>query len=159
MGLGGTSDEPQRKDGAATSRNAMRMAHSHGCAPRMPMSAKWPRMLCRQAESQLASACSYSLSGCWLAGWLVHHARVPQVCCAPPPRAQEARTNEVAPGNDDFQAAIKRGVPLGWVFKGFPFHTTQPAPGAIWRALADEPQVRACVRACVLSLQESTACS
>lgn len=90
------------------------------------------------------------------AGWLVHvchkHAAPPPSL---PPPAQEARTNEVAPGNDDFQAAIKRGVPLGWVFKGFPFHTTQPAPGAIWRALADEPQVRACV----LPLQESTACS
>eukprot|EP00983_Pelagomonas_calceolata_P123101 1160971-Pelagomonas_calceolata.AAC.4 len=31
--------------------------------------------------------------------------------------AKEALTGEVAPGNEEFQSAIKQAVPLGWVFK------------------------------------------
>jgi hypothetical protein len=35
---------------------------------------------------------------------------------------QEAVTGEVSPGNDEFQQGIRRAVPLGWLFKGFPLH-------------------------------------
>lgn len=44
----------------------------------------------------------------------------PQVACSLAPddaALQEALTGEVAPGNEEFQSAIKRAVPLEWVFK------------------------------------------
>jgi len=55
----------------------------------------------------------------------------------------EALTGEVAPGNEEFQSAIKQAVPLGWVFKGVPLHHRSPSPADILAALLADPQVLA----------------
>lgn len=53
--------------------------------------------------------------------------------------------SEVAPGNEEFQQAIRRAVPLGWVFKGFPQHHAHASADLMCRALLEEEQVRVCV--------------
>ena len=49
--------------------------------------------------------------------------------------------SEVAPGNEEFQQAIRRAVPLGWVFKGFPQHHAHASVGLMRKALLEEEQV------------------
>ena len=58
------------------------------------------------------------------------------------PPTQEAVTGEVAPGNDEFQAAIKRATPLGYVFKGVPQHHRHTDASAIASALVADAQGR-----------------
>lgn len=53
----------------------------------------------------------------------------------------EAVHSEVAPGNEEFQQAIRRAVPLGWVFKGFPQHHAHASAGLMRKALLEEEQV------------------
>lgn len=59
-----------------------------------------------------------------------------------PPSVQEAVTGEVAPGNEEFQAAIKRFTPVGWVFKGVPQHHKHLSASVIAASLAEDPQAR-----------------
>ncbi len=49
--------------------------------------------------------------------------------------------SEVAPGNEEFQQAIRRAVPLGWVFKGYPQHHAHASVGLVRKALLEEEQV------------------
>ena len=64
-----------------------------------------------------------------------------------PKHEQEAATGELAAGNAEFQQGIKRAVPLGWVFKGFPQHfAPHVSAEVISKALLEEPQVRYCMQ-------------
>ena len=47
----------------------------------------------------------------------------------------------MAPGNDEFQQGIRRAVPLGWLFKGFPLHQSHLGVEQTMEALVHEPQV------------------
>ena len=49
-------------------------------------------------------------------------------------------TGEVSPGNDEFQQGIRRAVPLGWLFKGFPLHQRHLDVRETVSALLGEPQ-------------------
>ncbi len=55
--------------------------------------------------------------------------------------AQEAVHCEVAPGNEEFQSAVKRSVPLGWVFKAMPQHHPHVCVGLMRKALLEDEQV------------------
>lgn len=54
--------------------------------------------------------------------------------------SQEAVTGEVSPGNEEFQQGIRRAVPLGWLFKGFPLHQRHLEARETVDALLAEPQ-------------------
>ncbi len=54
---------------------------------------------------------------------------------------QEAVTGAVAPGVPDFQAAIKRCVPLGCVFRGVPHQHRHADGSALAAALLADTQV------------------
>ncbi|GLC75661.1 Centrosomal protein of 76 kDa [Pleodorina starrii] len=54
---------------------------------------------------------------------------------------QEAVSGEVAPGNDEFQQAIKRAVPLGWVFKAMPQHHSHVCADLMRKALLEDDQM------------------
>ncbi|EFJ50198.1 hypothetical protein VOLCADRAFT_104023 [Volvox carteri f. nagariensis] len=53
----------------------------------------------------------------------------------------EAVSGEVAPGNDEFQQAIKRAVPLGWVFKAMPQHHSHVCVDLMRKAMLEEDQM------------------
>ncbi|KAG2497285.1 hypothetical protein HYH03_004868 [Edaphochlamys debaryana] len=53
----------------------------------------------------------------------------------------EAVHCEVAPGNDEFQQAVKRAVPLGWVFKAMPQHHPHVCEDLLRKALLEEDQM------------------
>ncbi|KAG2443237.1 hypothetical protein HYH02_009310 [Chlamydomonas schloesseri] len=53
----------------------------------------------------------------------------------------EAVHCEVAPGNDEFQSAIRRCVPLGWVFKAMPQHHTHTCVPLMAKAMLEEDQM------------------
>ncbi|KXZ45045.1 hypothetical protein GPECTOR_59g653 [Gonium pectorale] len=53
----------------------------------------------------------------------------------------EAVHSEVAPGNDEFQQAIKRAVPLGWVFKAMPQHHGHTSVELMRKAMVEEDQM------------------
>lgn len=59
-------------------------------------------------------------------------------------------SGEVAPGNAEFQQGIKRAVPLGWLFKGFPLNQRHLGVKEAASALLQEPQVRYSVATCRL---------
>lgn len=50
-------------------------------------------------------------------------------------------SGEVAPGNDEFQQAIKRSVPLGWVFKAMPQQHNHVCVDLMRKALQEDDQV------------------
>jgi len=70
------------------------------------------------------------------------HLKYDVACIRPLFFFQEAITGEVAPGNAEFQQGIRRAVPLGWIFKGFPLHQHHLCPKQTLQSLIDEPQVR-----------------
>ncbi|KAG2443442.1 hypothetical protein HXX76_001800 [Chlamydomonas incerta] len=53
----------------------------------------------------------------------------------------EAVHCEVAPGNEEFQSAIRRCVPLGWVFKAMPQHHAHTCALLMAKALLEEDQM------------------
>ncbi|GAX75102.1 hypothetical protein CEUSTIGMA_g2546.t1 [Chlamydomonas eustigma] len=53
----------------------------------------------------------------------------------------EAIYGEVAPGNEEFQQGIRRAVPMGWLFKGFPLHQRHSDVNLAAKAMIKEPQV------------------
>lgn len=81
-------------------------------------------------------------SGCCNAALVIHvQSELPPLPLARG-HSQEAVHCEVAPGNEEFQSAVKRSVPLGWVFKAMPQHHPHVCVGLMRKALLEDEQVR-----------------